>query len=292
MVGDFALPGHVWGALHRVGGILPVPCGVVGGCDGLIVPVRRHVLVGIVHAEGRAVGVVNRGLRPHDPPASDLHAGIAGGVRAAGLPHVGGERLGCLRPGHGAGVADAPLCHGPGDAIGEVPALFRRGLEGPAANGVAGMAGHGMYGTLGELPPHGPGEPSGKESGLAGAVRGASHAEGAAPEAGAACHVLRGGEPPGGHHQLRHHAAAGVAHVDAQAGQEAVYLLADLQEGDGAQEPDEHVPGGGLPSDCLHVALRYRKDGNGPGEEQGCSRDYHIKSVFHIYLQFLLDPRI
>ncbi|MDY4095717.1 MAG: hypothetical protein SOY47_03190 [Lachnospiraceae bacterium] len=58
-----------------------------------------------------------------------------------------------------------------------------------------------------------------------------------------------------------------MSYIDAEAGQEAVYLLADFQESDGAEEPDEHVSGGSFLPHSIHLRLRNSEHGHGLGEE-------------------------
>ena len=73
----------------------------------------------------------------------------------------------------------------------------------------------------------------------------------------------RGVDGAHGDHRLREHGAAGMPNVQTETGQEAVDLLRHFQEGNGAQEPHQHVAGDSfLPgsTDCgFYIALRNGK---------------------------------
>ena len=124
MVGDFPFAGHVRRAVNRINGILLIPCGIVRSGYRFVISFRRHVLVDIVHAKFRAVWIGDRGFRAHNAPAANLHVGKAWGIGYSGLPQIGGERLGGLWSGHGAGIVDIALCHSAGDIVGKVAAFL------------------------------------------------------------------------------------------------------------------------------------------------------------------------
>lgn len=100
-------------------------------------------------------------------------------------------------------------------------------FEVPGEDSWTCLSGHGVHGALGKLPSHSPGKSAGQEGGT-GIVGGSAKAGGAAFQEGASGHGFDSGKPSCGNHQLRHHGAAGMPHIDAEAGQEAVYLLADF----------------------------------------------------------------
>ena len=84
----------------------------------------------------------------HNASSANLHIGVIRGIRNSDLPHIRGQGLGGLRPGHGTRIADVPLGNGPGDVVGEFTALFHGAFKGFPADGVAGLAGYAVHGTL------------------------------------------------------------------------------------------------------------------------------------------------
>lgn len=63
-------------------------------------------------------------VRSNEPSA--MLAAAFGDCRIgySGLSQIGGERLGGLRSGHGAGIVDIALCHSAGDIVGKVAAFL------------------------------------------------------------------------------------------------------------------------------------------------------------------------
>ena len=80
--------------------------------------------------------------------------------------------------------------------------------------------------------------------------------------------------PFGGDHRLRQHGAAGVAHIDAQAGHKAVDLLGRFEKADGAQKPDQHVPGHGFTADGIYLRLHIRLTDRGGRQREGHRKNY------------------
>ena len=68
---------------------------------------------------------------------------------------------------------------------------------------------------------------------------------------------------------LRQHGAAGVSHIDAQAGHKAVDLLSRFEKADGAQKPNQHVPGHGFTADSVHLCLHIGLTDRGGRQREG-----------------------
>ena len=82
-----------------------------------------------------------------------------------------------------------------------------------------------------------PGETAGKGAGST--HRGSASGLAAAHDIRAA--LFESAKSAGGDHRFAQHAAAGMPDRDAEAGHKAVDLLADLEKGNGAEEPDEQI---------------------------------------------------
>lgn len=75
-----------------------------------------------------------------------------------------------------------------------------------------------------------------------------------------------------GDHGLSQHGAAGMSHVDAEACHKAVYLLGHLQEGNGAEEPNQYISGHSLLAGRCNCSLDFtfvqREGRNAQGQEE------------------------
>lgn len=129
--------------------------------------------------------------------------------------------------------------------LAKAPAFGQGGIEGLPADGMAALPGGGRRGSLREFPAHDTRQAAGEGSIPAVVSRRASASASGRTEALAGYSFGGHAYAAHRHHGFAQHAAPGMPDVYPQAAHKAVHLLRDFQERDGAEKPNEDVPGNG-----------------------------------------------
>lgn len=180
--------------------------------------------------------------------------------------------------------------------LAKAPAFGQGGIEGLPADGMAALPGGGRRGSLREFPAHDTRQAAGEGSIPAVVSRRASASASGRTEALAGYSFGGHAYAAHRHHGFAQHAAPGMPDVYPQAAHKAVHLLRDFQERDGAEKPNEDVPGNGGAALCgdLLPYLFFRqgrgRDSGQAGQQQNQNRYANkARNPFHTHdLTFLL----